>query len=140
MLFTALLLPTFVQVALTLGLLIWMGSLKVRAVRAGEVQIRDIGLGQANWPKPILQVAGAYRNQLELPSLFYLLVVLALILGRATGVLVLLAWLFVLSRLLHALIQVTTNNVPRRFIVFSAGLAILVVMWLLFALSVILDL
>ena len=140
MLFTALLLPTFVQVALTLGLLIWLGSLRVQAVRAGQVQIRDIALGQPNWPKPLLQVAKAYRSQLELPSLFYLLVVLALILGRATGVLVLLAWLFVLSRLLHALIEVTTNNVPRRFIVFSAGLAVLVVMWLLFAVSVILDL
>jgi hypothetical protein len=138
--FTALLLPTFVQVALTLGLLIWLGSLRVTAVRSGAVDIRDIQRGEPGWPQPLIQIAHAYRSQLELPLLFYVLVVLALILGRATTTLVVLAWLFVIARLLHALILVTTNDVPRKFAVFTVGLSVLVVMWLIFGLSVLLDL
>ena len=48
----------------------------------------------------------------------------------------LLSWLFVISRLFHALIHVTTNNVSRRFFVFLAGAVILTLMWLIFAATV----
>ena len=48
--------------------------------------------------------------------LFYLLVVLAFFTARPTIALVVLAWLFVATRLLHALIHVTTNDVRRRFL------------------------
>ena len=128
--------PVFLQVALTLGLLIWFGILRVRAVRAGEVQSRDIALGQPNWPPRIAQISNAFRNQFELPVLFYLVVVLALFTGRGNVLLVVLSWLFVASRLAHALVHVTTNNVPRRFFAYVAGLAILVLMWLVFAFAI----
>ena len=45
--------PVFLEVALTLGLLLWFGTLRVRAVRAGEVHSRDFALGQPNWPPRI---------------------------------------------------------------------------------------
>ena len=44
------LLPVFVQVALTFALLFWMASARTRAVRRGETKIRDIALGQPAWP------------------------------------------------------------------------------------------
>ena len=47
-----------------------------------------------------------------------------------------LSWLFVASRLLHALIHVTTNEMRRRFFLFLAGVLILLLMWLLFVLDV----
>lgn len=124
--------PLFVQVALTFGLLIWMGVLRVRSVNAGEIHVRDIALGEQNWSKQATQVANAYSNQVELPVLFYLVMVLAFFSANATVGLVVLAWAFVLTRLAHALVHVTTNNVPRRFFAFLAGLIILVAMWVLF--------
>ncbi|HZP18934.1 MAG TPA: MAPEG family protein [Bauldia sp.] len=130
---TTVLLPVFVEVALTLGLLFWVGSMRVAAVRSGLVKTRDIALREPNWPPHILRVANAYQSQLELPVLFYLVSVLALFTGRASLLLVVLAWLFVVSRLLHALIHVTTNNVPRRFFVFLAGAILVSLMWLVFA-------
>ena len=62
--------------------------------------------------------------------------VLALFTGRGNVLLVVLSWLFVASRFTHALVHVTTNNVPRRFFAYVAGLAILVLMWLVFGFAV----
>jgi hypothetical protein len=124
--------PVFVQVALTLGLLFWMGKLRVGAVKSGAVRIGDIALGQQNWPQQATQVGNSYRSQFELPALFYLVSMLSLFTARASVLLVVLAWLFVVSRLLHALIHVTTNNVARRFFLFLAGAVILTLMWIVY--------
>ena len=132
----AVLAPLFVQVALTFVLLFRQGQLRIGAVRGGALHICDIALGEPNWPKPVTQVGNAYHNQFQLPVLFYVLIALALITGRATLVLTCLSWLFVALRLWHALIHITHNNVPRRFFVFTAGLGVLCVMWLWFAASV----
>jgi hypothetical protein len=47
---TLLLGPVFIQVALTFGLLYWLGPARVGAVKRGEVKVRDIALGQKVWP------------------------------------------------------------------------------------------
>ena len=134
--FNALLVPLFVQVALTFGLAYWAGVLRVQVVRSGTVKARDIALGQPGWPEQATKVINAYHNQLELPFLYYLLIVMVMVVSPATPGMVLLSWLFVISRLFHALIHVTTNNVSRRFFVFLAGAVILTLMWLIFAATV----
>lgn len=128
--------PVFVQVALTFALLFWAGTLRVAAVSSGTVRMRDVALRQQNWPAQVTQVANAYENQLELPVLFYLLVAIAFFSAHMTATLVVLSWLFVLTRLLHALIHVTTNEMRRRFFVFLAGAVILLLMWILYLLDV----
>jgi hypothetical protein len=128
--------PVFVQVALTFALLCWAGSVRVSMVRTGAVKMRDVALGQPNWPVRAAQITNAYENQLELPVLFYLLMILAFFSAHMTVTLVVLSWLFVASRLLHALIHVTTNEMRRRFFVFLAGVLILLLMWVLYLLDV----
>ncbi len=127
----AVLAPVFVQVALTLGLLVWSGFLRVRAVTGGAVHYRDIALGEQNWPREATQVANAFANQFELPVLFYVAVAFALIATPPPSLLlVVLSWLFVVCRGLHALVHTTTNNVPRRFFTYVAGLVVLALIWL----------
>jgi hypothetical protein len=140
MTFNALLLPLFVQVALTLGLIFWGGTLRVQAIRSGVIKVHDIALGQPAWPEQTTKIVNAYHNQFQLPVLYYVLIALVLLVAPGTPGMVALSWLFVLSRLFHALIHVTTNNVPRRFFVFLAGLAILILMWLIFAATVLFGL
>ena len=41
-----------------------------------------------------------------------------------------LAWLFVLARILHALVFATTNNVVQRFSAYTACFAVLVAFWI----------
>jgi len=132
----AVLLPVFVLVALTFVLLFWMGSLRISSIRRGETRIRDIALDQRNWPSGVTKVANAFRNQLEMPFLFYVLTVFALMAKLADVPFVVMAWLFVLTRLAHAYIFVTTNDVPARFWAYLAGTAILALMWLIFAVRV----
>jgi hypothetical protein len=133
----AILLPLFVQVGLTFFLLFWMGSVRVAALRRREVILRDIALRQPAWPERPTQIANAYHNQLELPLLFYVLVVLALFTRKADTLFVVLAWMFVTSRLVHAAIHVTSNDVRRRFYAFLVGAIILLVMWIVFALRIV---
>lgn len=129
---TQVLAPVFAQVALTFALLFWMGRLRVAAVRKGDVRPGEVVLGQANWPPRVTQIGNAFRNQLELPILFYLVSLLSLFTARASLALVVLAWLFVATRLLHALIHVTTNNLARRFFTYLAGALILLLMWIVY--------
>jgi hypothetical protein len=125
--------PVFVQALLTFALLTWMGYLRVMAVRRGVVHPRDVALGQADWPPFIMQVSNAYKNQLELPVLFYAVVALALVTVTASTAFVVLAWIFVAFRLTHALIHVTTNRMSRRFFLFLGGAGILLLMWIMLA-------
>lgn len=129
--------PLFVQVALTFALLLRLGQLRTRLVRGGVVNLRDYANGHDVWPQDVKNVANAFRNQFELPVLFYLVTVLAFLAGRMSMALLVFSWLFVVTRLLHALIYGTTNNIPRRFAVYAAGFFILVAMWIVFLISVV---
>jgi hypothetical protein len=118
----------------------WMGGLRVSAVRGGEVKARDIALREPNWPPHVVKIANAYHNQLELPVLFYVLTVLAIITRHADLMFVLLAWVFVVLRVLHAVVHVTDNNVPRRGLLFMAAAIVLAVMWAIFSFRILLAL
>jgi len=124
-----LLIPVFVQIALTFALLFWLGPARVGALRRGEVQLKDIALGQSAWPDRITQIANAHNNQYQLPVLFYVAVLTALVTHKVDMALVAGAWLFVTSRIAHAAVYVTDNDVPRRFRTYVVGLFTLAAMW-----------
>ncbi len=134
------LLPLFVEVALTFFLLYWMGFSRLGALRRREARIADIALGQLNWPVRVQQISNSYRSQFEVPILFYLITVLAIMTRHADVLFVVLSWLFVGTRLVHAGVHTTSNYVPRRFYAFLAGTAILLVMWIIFAVRILLGL
>jgi len=132
------LLPVFVLVGLTFALLLWMATARTRALTGREVRPGDIALGQQNWPTRITQVGNCFRNQFEVPLLFYILIALALPLRHADLVIVLLSWVFVMTRFVHAGIFVTSNNLQQRGPAWFAGVLVLLVMWLYFALKILL--
>ena len=133
---SAVLLPVFVQVAMTFLLLMWMGRSRIGSIRAGDVKIRDIALGERNWPSRVTQIQNAYHNQFELPVLFYILVVLALITRKADMLFVVMSWMFVVSRLVHAAIHTTSNKISQRFMAFVVGVLILAAMWVIFGVRI----
>lgn len=117
------------QGALALGLLWYLGTIRLPMVMKGEVRIDDIALERKAWPKREWQASNAFDNQFQLPVLFYVGAGLALYFGP-TVFEVVLAWLFVATRYVHAFVHVTDNHVIRRFAAYFAGLAILCVLWL----------
>ena len=137
--YIATLLPVFVLVALTLGLLVWQARARIAVLRSGQVKISQIALGEGAWPVQAAQINRAYQNQLELPVLFYVLVALTLVTRQENALFVAMEWLFVASRLAHACVHVTSNHVVRRFQVFTAGFCVLAAMWAVFAARVALS-
>lgn len=133
---TAILLPVYVQVGLTFILLLWLGNSRVGRLRSGEVKVKDIALGERNWPSRLLQIQNAYHNQFELPVLFYVLVALALFTRKADMLFVVMSWMFVTSRLVHAAIHTTSNKLAWRFQAFVVGVLILAAMWVIFGIRV----
>ena len=131
------LLPVLVLVGLTFALLLWMAGARRGALVGGETKIRDIALGQANWPARATQIGNCYRNQFEIPVLFYVLIALALPIRHADYVIILLSWVFVVTRLVHAGIFVNSNDLGQRSMAWFAGVLVLLAMWIYFALQIV---
>jgi hypothetical protein len=111
--------------------------LRTTAFTSGAVKLGDIALREPNWPPGVTQVANSFHNQLELPVLFYVLTILAWDTHHAGTVFVALAWLFVILRVIQAVIAVTDNHVRRRGLAFIAGAIVLAIMWGSFILDIV---
>ena len=127
------LLPVFLHVLLVFILLFWMGKERRGALVARDMQMKDIALDEPNWPKQATQLANCLKNQFEFPVLFYAVVALALPLRLADLMFVMLSWVFVVARYVHAGIFVTSNNVKTRSLAFFASVLVLLAMWIIFA-------
>lgn len=132
------LLPVFVLVGLTFALLLWMASARSRALNARETSFKEIALGEPNWPTKATQIGNCFSNQFEIPVLFYALIALALPLRHADLLIVLMSWVFVVTRFVHAGIFVTSNNVQQRGLAWLAGALVVLAMWIYFALKILL--
>ena len=135
---SSLLLPVFVEVGLTFYLMFMMGYHRTHALRTGVVQPSDIALREQRWPVRTTQFANCFHNQFELPVLFYAVVALILITSTNSFVFVLLAWIFVVSRLVHAYIHTGSNVVEQRAYAMAASAVAVFLMWLIFALRILL--
>jgi hypothetical protein len=132
------LLPLFVQIGLTFALLLGMATLRGRALSSRETSREDVAAGRPNWPTRAAQIGNCFSNQFEIPLLFYVLIALALPLRHADFVIVLLSWVFVVTRFAHAGIFVTSNDVRSRSLAWFAGVVVVLAMWIYFALKILL--
>lgn len=107
------LLPLFVHVALVLAVLL-------RGIRTPEVTAEGVRAGLA-------------------ALLFYALTILTLFTRKADLLFVVLAWVFVLLRLAAAFPHLLSERARGHFSLDLASLAVLAVMWALFALSILLN-
>lgn len=127
----AILLPMFVQVLLTFFLLFWMTGLRLQALRRGLVRPEAVSLREANWPPRVMQIANAFHNQLELPILFYVVMLLGLETRTLDVFILVLAWMFVIARIVHVWIHVTDNRLEHRTPVFLIGAIALLLIWII---------
>ena len=129
-------LPILVQLGLVFWLYIYLAIVKSRAMKAGLVDEKRRALHNDAWPDSVLQVNNCIRNQFEVPVLFYVLVILLWLTQSVNIVMQVLAWLFIASRIIHAIIHTGTNYVPLRRRVFMLGCFILIVMTTYLAYSI----
>ncbi len=126
MMVQGILLPVFLLVGLTFALLFWTGATKRSAAVAGGA---GIGAG-----------AAAVYDPLQLVTLFYVVVALALPLRQADLVMVLLAWVFVITRFVYAGVLATSTGERNHWLAYVAGALVLLAMWVYFALRILLVL
>ena len=127
----AILYPVFAQALLTFSVYALLAVSRARALKAsGRTRgSPDLAMGRFAWPEEAEKRAANQRNQFELPVLFYAVTAFALIVNGADTLMVVLAWAFVLTRLVHAAIHIGPNKVRWRSQVFALGFLILLVMW-----------
>jgi len=131
--------PLFVQVVLTFVVLYTLGGRRYGAFKRGELA-GPVSLREQNWPVKARQAEYNYQNQFELPVLFYLLTVLAIITRHADLFFVMMAWVFVTLRALHALVHLTSNDIRQRAGLFAGSAIVLTIMWGVFIFRILLGL
>lgn len=127
--------PVLAQVALTLAVYYLMSMRRIAAVKAGQARARDFAIPVD--PQMSATAARNVANQFELPVLFYIACLAFHQISAVDPVALILAWVFVGSRVAHAWVHVTSNNVPRRRRLFIIGFFVVAAMWLWFAIRLV---
>jgi hypothetical protein len=128
---TAALPPLFIQVALSIVMVVLLAAFRIIPSFADQELKRQASKGRKDVFSPRAKLmADNLQNQFELPVLFYVAVLLAIVTEPVSDWFVTLAWVFVISRIAHAAVHVTVNIVIVRLAFFSVGLVTLVLMWL----------
>ncbi len=127
--------PMLTMVALTAVVGFYLLSLRARAIKRREASIRYFRLntGEGAPPARVQAAANHFSNLFEVPLLFYITCLLLMQTGLQGPLLQALAWVFVASRLVHAWIHLTYNNVFHRMLAFVTGFVSLLAMWVIMA-------
>ena len=131
---TAIFWPVIVQVLLIYIVYYLLFSRRQDAVKAGRVrlsQLRD----NVTEPEETRFLKNNLTNQYELPVLFIAGCIANYVTGNAGLIAVLLAWIFVILRIAHAIIHVGENRMRYRVPVFIAGYAVNGLLWLWLAVN-----
>ena len=130
----ALVYPVLALVLWTFVVYILLGLRRYQALKSRRTRARDVALSGNAWPDDERKVANNLRNQSESPILFYVLCGVATYVGFTPFGMTILAWLYVATRVVHTTIHATSNNLSLRALVFSVGLTVLLVMWIVIVL------
>jgi hypothetical protein len=129
--------PAFAQVIVTMAVMVAMGQARSASVRARKQSINDIAMNRPeDWDEQATKTANNFKNQFEMPVLFFAAIGFALAFRLVDPVLVGLAWLFVIARAVQTYIHIGDNQVPPRAIAYLVGVAAMLAMWIILAVRI----
>ncbi|MCP5001003.1 MAG: hypothetical protein GY933_20240 [Hyphomicrobiales bacterium] len=126
---TAIFWPLIIQTALIYIIYVLVSRRRYSAVRAGSAKASDFKVPIVE-PEPTATVARNLVNQFELPFLFYAVCIVLYMVNGVNYAVVVLAWIFVASRIAHSWVHVTTNNIRQRRPIFVVGYFVNAILWL----------
>ena len=123
--------PLFALVLLTAVVGAMTAFVRIRSAYSGEVDPRYFEL-LSNYPVTdrVAKFGRNFDNLFEVPVLFYAVCILAITLHYSSGLLSILAWVFVALRVVHSLIHLTYNHPLHRFTPFFLSFLCVIVMWI----------
>jgi len=122
-----LIVPMLIQMALSLAILFWLAYGRLTTIKkAGGLK----GLiAQGGFKPELVNRSDNFKNQFEIPVIFYGLCLLFIATSTSPRAAVIAAWVFVIARLLHALVHTTFNTIfPHRFLCYLVSALALVAM------------
>lgn len=125
--------PVLAQILLTLVMYGLLGLRKSEAIKLGQVNRRETALDSRAWPPNVVKVTNNLANQFELPVLFYVLCLLLFSIQKVGWLALVPAWLFVISRYVHAVVHTGANVVSLRLRLFLVGFVCVLLLTLLAA-------
>ena len=131
MFYRPLLLPLLALIFLTFLVWVYMYVTRLGEIKRKSIDPQSLDTrvhGQALLTDSSTQ-ADNLKNLFELPVLFYVAVLLALVLMIQDQFLVQLAWGYVALRYVHSLVHCTYNRVMHRFIAYAASCLVLMLIW-----------
>jgi hypothetical protein len=127
----SILFPVMALVGWTLAVLILIPDQRFKAGFSGRVTADDFRFGEsANVPPEVSIPNRNYMNLLELPVVFYIICVIQYITQMADQQALVLAWTYVVLRVLHSLVHLTYNKVRHRLLLFAASNVVLMLAWI----------
>lgn len=122
--------PMFALVLLTATVLVMLFRSRVRAVRQGSVSSTFFRIYQGEVePEQSAKASRHFINLFEAPTLFYGACLAGLGTHDGAGILLILAWLYVAVRVVHAVVHLGGNRLRHRMRAYFAGWLILIAMW-----------
>jgi len=122
--------PMFAMVLLTLVVAAILLFSRINAARSGSVDPRLFKLNSSKEiPDRLIQITNNYSNLFEIPILFYLACLLCVFWQYESQLMIGLAWLFVVSRVVHSYIHLTRNKIIPRLFAFLTGVICVLLMW-----------
>ncbi|MDE2445077.1 MAG: MAPEG family protein [Alphaproteobacteria bacterium] len=125
--------PIFLHVVLILVVAIFGLRARIAAVMSGKTTLKAIALDNSAWPEEARKLGNNLNNQFEFPTLWYAVCGLLLVTGKADWVGVVLSWLYLILRIFHSVVHTGSNHVPLRMRLFLASVAVVMAMWMWFA-------
>ncbi|WP_380780744.1 MAPEG family protein [Sphingomonas sp. R86520] len=133
--------PMVVLIAWTLVMLAWTLATRLPAMKAAGVDMGKLVGTKASdadraLPPQVQWKAHNHNHLMEQPTLFYAVCAVLALSGTGDGVNAWIAWAYVGLRIVHSLVQATSNRVRARFLFFMLSSLMLVALTLHAALAV----
>jgi hypothetical protein len=119
--------PVLALILWTFVIWVWMYATRIPAMNAAKIDVTKRKDELDVLPIKVKQIADNYNHLHEQPTVFYALAVYSHLVGVIDPLNIWLAWAYVGLRVLHSLIQCTSNFVPLRFVVFASSSLVLMV-------------
>ena len=132
MAFNPILLPLLTMVFLTFAVWVYLYALRIPEMKRRRIdpdELRDRSAAHQLLPDSA-SASNNLKNLFEVPVLFYLAAMVAMLLMIQDVLLIGLAWGFVILRIVHSAVHCTYNRVMHRFIAYLISCLFLLLMWI----------
>lgn len=113
--------PVIALVAWSMVMWVWMYATRIPAMIAAKMKPdpnAPRGEQMSTLPARVRWKADNYNHLMEQPTVFYALVLSMALLGVQTQASLMLAWAYVVLRIVHSLVQALLNKIEVRFLLF----------------------